>query len=208
MHIEKRYFEIKSISNEENKNQESPQSVFTGKAVLFDQETTLCEGIYEKVDKKAFERALKDDDIRCLFNHDPNYVIGRKKSGTLELEERDDGLYFSVVPPENQWCKDLEKSIKRGDINQCSFAFSVKKDEFKTDEEGGIHRTILDGKLYDVSIVTYPAYEETLVNVRSRVEEFKKNNLPKKITNVSEKLEKFLEERRKNNEKQSKYSRT
>jgi len=111
-----------------------------------------------------------------------------------------------VIPPENQWCKDLKKSIERGDINQCSFAFSTKKDEFKTDEEGGIHRTILDGKLYDVSIVTYPAYEETLVVVRSKVEKFKEeneeNDRPKKITDISKKLEKFLEERRKKNGKQ------
>ena len=187
MCIERRYFKIESKL--EARDQEEAKPVFTGKAILFNQETNLCEGIYEKISEKAFEKGLHEDDIRCLFNHDPNFVLGRNRSGTLALKKRQDGLYFSVTPPANQWCEDLKESVKRGDINQCSFAFAVQKDDFKMDEEGGVHRTILDGKLYDISIVTYPAYEETLVNVRSKADEFKRAEMNK------EKIDKFLKER-------------
>lgn len=190
MCIERRYFKIESKLKTDG---EEEKPVFTGKAILFNRETKLCEGIYEKISEKAFEEAIDRDDIRCLFNHDPNFVLGRNKSGTLSLEKREDGLYFNVIPPNNQWCEDLKESVKRGDINQCSFAFTVKKDDFKMDEEGGVHRTIMDGKLYDVSIVTYPAYEETLVDVRSKVDEFKraeKNNIEQ-----NKKIDTFLKER-------------
>lgn len=188
---EKRYFEIKLRNLEENDSDQPEIPVFTGKAIIYDKETQICKGIFEKIQKDAFTDAIERDDVRCLFNHNPNYVLGRNKSGTLKLEKREDALYFTVFPPHSSWCEDLKNSVKRGDISQCSFAFSTENDEFKLDKDGNIHRTVLDGKLYDISIVTYPAYEETHVALRSRVDTFKQLILDKE--NLANKVNSFLE---------------
>lgn len=130
----------------------------------------------EQISPGAFDEVLEDD-VRALFNHDSNYVLGRTKSGTLKLEQNQRGLKATVVPPDAQWAKDLVASIKRGDISQASFAFSVREDKWKFSTDPGVpdERTILKiERLYDVSPVTYPAYEQTSVWVRSKAEEIHK----------------------------------
>lgn len=70
--------------------------------------------------------------MRALYNHDPNYVLGRTSAGTLTLREDEKGLYFDVRAPDTQWGRDLYASVKRGDVNQCSFGFQVIADEWGT----------------------------------------------------------------------------
>ena len=111
-------------------------------------------------------KSLDTDDIRALFNHDPNYVLGRNKSGTLELREDEQGLLVRIKPPNTQWARDLQVSIERGDINQMSFGFTVEEDEWRS-EDGYDVRELRKVKLYDVSPVTYPAYTATDVGVRA-----------------------------------------
>lgn len=123
-------------------------------------------GFREQIAPGAFTASLGADDIRCLFNHDPNYVLGRNRSGTLRLSEDDQGLLFDVDAPDAQWARDLHISVQRGDVSQCSFSFDVIRDQWWT-VDGGEERTLLEVKLADVSIVTYPAYPTTAVAVRS-----------------------------------------
>ena len=121
----------------------------------------------EKIAPGAFTEAIARDDIRALFNHDPNYVIGRNTAGTLQISEDGIGLAWEADPPDTQWAKDLQISVERGDINQCSFGFRTKREEWdETDPKNPI-RTILEAQLFDVSIVTFPAYTDTDAQVRS-----------------------------------------
>lgn len=134
----------------------------------------------EQISPGAFD-GLLDADIKCLFNHDSNQVLGRTTNNTLSLRSDDHGLYFECeIDPEISWQQDLLKSIKRGDINQCSFAFSMGKGSkesestVETDEKVETIRTIEKvGKLYEVSVVTFPAYSETEAHARKN-EEFVK----------------------------------
>lgn len=140
-----------------------------GHAAVFDCWSKTLGGIFpfkEKVARGAFIDSLEKDDIRALFNHDPNFVLGRNKSGTLELKEDEKGLYVRIIPPDTQYARDLMKSIERGDINQMSFGFSVEEERWST-EEGVDVRELRKVKLYDVSPVTFPAYPATDVGVRA-----------------------------------------
>jgi HK97 family phage prohead protease len=147
-----------------------------GYAAVFNS-TTLIRSFwgdfYERVAPGAFTNALVTSDVRALFNHDPNLVLGRMKAGTLTLVEDEKGLRYEVTPPNAQWAQDLLETLRRGDVDQSSFGFTVKFDRW--DEINGMDvRTILEIEcLYDVSPVTYPAYEETEAGLRS-FEEYRK----------------------------------
>lgn len=126
----------------------------------------------EKIAPGAFKSALEKSDARALINHDPNYVLGRTKSGTLNLNEDEVGLRYEIDPPDTSYANDLLVSIDRGDITQSSFAFTVGKEGESWDESGDIPiRTIHKfDEIFDVSPVTYPAYESTSVGARSMVD--------------------------------------
>lgn len=140
-----------------------------GHAAVFDSWSETLGGIFpfkEKVRKGAFSQTIEKDDIRALFNHDPNYVLGRNKAGTLELKEDETGLYVRIIPPDTQAARDLITSIERGDINQMSFGFTVEEEKWDT-VEGIDVRELRKVKLFDVSPVTFPAYPSTDVGVRA-----------------------------------------
>ena len=129
----------------------------------------------ERIAPGAFADSIKEDDIRALWNHDPNHVLGRNKAGTLRLSEDEKGLKVEITPPDTQTARDLIVSIDRGDISQMSFGFEVKAESWergKEDEKDT--RTLTKAKLWDVSPVTFPAYVETDVAVRSHAEWKKK----------------------------------
>ena len=142
---------------------------FEGYAARFNKWSEDLGGFREKIAPKAFSKALKTSDTRALFNHDSNYVLGRTTSKTLDLREDDKGLKFSVIPPDTQWARDLGVSMERGDITQCSFGFTLSEggDEWHK-KDGAMTRTIREVRsLADVSIVTFPAYPDTSVALRS-----------------------------------------
>ncbi len=138
-----------------------------GYAAVFDALSEVMFGFREKIRRGAFTESIQRDDVRALFNHDPNYVLGRNKAGTLTLSEDDRGLSFEITPPDTQWAKDLMVSIKRGDVNQNSFGFSIADKGEEWDQEEKV-RTLTKVKLYDISPVTYPAYPQTEAYVRAK----------------------------------------
>lgn len=165
-----------------------------GHASVFDQWTTLYEGPYfvwrEIVRPGAYANALKEkQDVRSLFNHDSNFVLGRTASGTLSLSEDKVGLWTDTDPPDTQTIRDLVLSpIERGDVSGMSFAFIPRNTKSVVVSEGGVividrggeritirtegekeieERELLDLNLFDVSPVTYPAYEQTDVALRA-----------------------------------------
>ena len=145
-------------------------TVIEGYASVFDSWSEELGGVMpfrEKVCKGAFSESIANDDIRALFNHNPDKILGRNKAGTLELKEDDKGLYVSIKPPNARWAKDLMQSIKRGDVDSMSFGFSVVLDKWYSDSEGCDVRELIKVKLYDVSPVTFAAYPATECDVRS-----------------------------------------
>jgi hypothetical protein len=141
-----------------------------GYAAVFDVLSEPMWGFREKIAKGAFTKTIGEADIRALFNHDPNYVLGRNAAGTLSLAEDENGLAIVIFPPDNQWARDLLVTIERGDVNQMSFSFNVVREEWLNLEDGTTIRTIKEAKLWDVSPVTYPAYPQTSINARSALD--------------------------------------
>ncbi len=140
----------------------------TGHAAVFDQLSVSIFGFREKIAAGAFAKTLKRADIKSLWNHNSDFVLGRNKSGTLRLEEDKKGLAIEIDPPDTQWARDLMTTIGRGDVDQMSFAFVAKKESWEHFEDGKESiRTLLEVELFDVSPVTYPAYPQTDVQVRS-----------------------------------------
>lgn len=137
-----------------------------GHLAVFNSPSKDLGGFREVIAPGAFSKTIQEADVRALYNHDPNFVLGRNKSGTLQMLEDDDGLLVDIDPPDTQWARDLMVSIKRGDISQGSFAFRAVKDKWEKQEDGSVVRVLNEVRLYDVSVVTYPAYQETDAYVR------------------------------------------
>jgi hypothetical protein len=135
-------------------------------------------GFIERIEPGFFEDVLGND-VRGLFNHDGNYVLGRTTSGTLRLKDTAEALEVLIHPPGTDLIRDLVlEPMRRGDIDQMSFAFRVKPggDEWQTDEADVFHRTLKRGGcawLYDVSVVTDPAFPQTSAQVRSKLQELR-----------------------------------
>lgn len=129
------------------------------------------ESWYERIAEGAFASVLrKNPDVRCLFNHDSNYVLGRTSAGTLELDEDEVGLFYRCAVGDTSYGRDLRTLLERGDVTQSSFAFRVARhgDTWEEDDDGNLVRTIHQfSELYDVSPVTYPAYTTTDVGLAS-----------------------------------------
>lgn len=161
--------EIRMLPIQELRIDDSLDGKIVGHASVFDSWSETLGGIFpfkEIVRKGTFTETIKLDDIRALFNHDPNFVLGRNKAGTLELEEDEIGLKVVITPPDTSWANDLIKNLRRGDISQMSIGFIVLEDTWGT-QDGIDIREIKKVQLFDVSIVTYPAYTQTDVGVRA-----------------------------------------
>lgn len=169
---------------------------FEGYAAVFNSFSEDLGGFREMILPGAFSNGMNDD-VRCLLNHDPNYVLGRNKAGTLKLEQDERGLKFEVTAPDTAWARDLYKSVQRGDIDQCSFGFSVMPDgETWRRTPTGDERILSDLRLYDVSIVTYPAYPDTTAGVRSAAEAYRGRPVSAGKAEILRKKLKLMEENR------------
>lgn len=151
------------------------EATVSGHAARFESLSQDLGGFRELLQPGAFGAALAGNpDVRLLLNHDSNFVLGRTKAGTLRVSEDSTGLATEArVDLGISWIADLYRSMQRRDITQASFAFSINDggDEWLTTEDGEVVRLITpDGvrELFDVSIVTYPAYESAELGMRQR----------------------------------------
>jgi hypothetical protein len=145
---------------------ENPKLV--GYAAKFNRDSVDLGGFIERIAPGAFKNAIATSDVRCLANHDPNLVLGRNTNGTLRLAENKTGLKFDVDLPNTTTGRDWAESVKRGDVSGCSFAFTTKTDRWTYPDDGPALREILEiEELFDVGPVTYPAYPDTAVAMRS-----------------------------------------
>ena len=155
---------------------ETPAKI-NGYAAIFNVRSEMMWGFQETIEPGFFDDVL-DNDTRALFNHDSNFVLGRKASGTLDMTQDAKGLKVDITPPDTDLVRDLVLApMKRGDINQMSFAFRTKPGfvDWKEEKDGTVLRILKRGgglRLYDVSIVTTPAYPQTSAEARSFIESF------------------------------------
>jgi HK97 family phage prohead protease len=137
----------------------------TGYAAKFNTPTGIADYFVEQIAPGAFSETIKGD-VRCLFNHQNDNVLGRTASGTLRLWEDDVGLRFEVDLPDTTIGRDVAKLVERRDISGCSFGFRALKQTWDdTTEPPG--RTLEKVEISEISIVTFPAYPDTSVGLRS-----------------------------------------
>jgi HK97 family phage prohead protease len=140
---------------------------FNGVAAVFDQLSEDLGGFREIIKRGAFKPVLEDD-VRFLINHNEDLVLARSTSGTLAIEEKPRGLTVESDVAPVSYGDDIRVLLERGDVDQMSFAFRVAEDSWFEDEEGNLLRTIHKfERLFDVSIVTYPAYPQTEAGLRA-----------------------------------------
>lgn len=165
--METRYFNIEYKSLDNNEIQGTASSLNSP----YD-----MGGFDEVIDIEAFDEA-DFSEAAALFNHDQNIVLGRVKNNTLKIERRGNMLVYTYLPPDTSAAKDVGILIKRGDIYQSSFAFSIKENgEMWEMRDGRYLRTITKiNKVYDVSPVTYPANPNTSVASRSMERHIQQN---------------------------------
>ena len=159
--IEKRYHVVDEIRTEEADRKVG------GYAAVFNKEARITERLIEKIAPGAFRSSLSND-IRALWSHNPDMVIGRTTNGSLKLTEDERGLAFDLSLPDTTQGRDAFTLIKQGFVTGVSFGFRVKKDSWTRGENGAPHlRTLEEVELIEVSPTAFPAYTETSVSSRS-----------------------------------------
>lgn len=170
-------------------DEQSDKKVIEGYFSVFNSETELFPGAYEEIAPGAFDNTLSND-IRALINHDTAYVLGRNKSNTLDLKVDSRGLWGSIEINENDSdAVNLYERVKRGDVDSCSFGFNILKEDTDYRDDGSIKWTIREIDLHEVSIVTFPAYDDTSVQARMKqAEKLQQRSIEKRKHELKERL--------------------
>lgn len=156
------------MANFEVREDSNGQPVIRGYAAVFDAPTRIG-NFTEVIARGAFDEVMHTADVRALFNHDPNMILARRHSdgsGTLKLSTDSHGLAYEFTPGTQTYARDLVESMKRGDINASSFAFTIEEQQWSDDHA---QRTVQKvGMLLDIAPVTYPAYPQTEAALRNK----------------------------------------
>ena len=164
-----------------------------GYFAVFNRQTELWPGAFEEIAPGAFDETLNND-IRALINHDTTLVIGRNKAGTLELKIDSYGLWGRVkINPNDSDAVNLYERVKRGDVDQCSFGFNILEEITDWRDDGTVKWTITQIDLHEVSVCTFPAYEDTGVQARqAEVEQHRQRLLEAKKNQLKERMRRCL----------------
>ena len=138
-----------------------------GYAAVYNSDSEWMGGFYEQIERGAFDDVMNDD-VRAYFNHDENLLLGRVSSGTLRIGTDARGLFYEVDLPNTTYANDLAELMKRGDVNQSSFAFLIDADRWEQ-RDGKTYRIIEKvSRLLDVSPVAQPAYPDATSELKKR----------------------------------------
>lgn len=170
--------QVRSAASKFETREEGNELKIEGYFAVFNSIYQIDDGLSESVAPGAFDDTLGDD-IRALINHDSSLVLGRNTARTLDLRPDEHGLWGSItINPNDQDAMNLYARVQRGDVDQCSFGFDILSEDYDVREDGSVHWTIKKVRLYEVSVCTFPAYEETNVKARSaQRDEIKKRSL-------------------------------
>lgn len=139
-----------------------------GYASVFDKRSGNLGGFVERVRPSAFNKTIREADVRALWNHDPQFVLGRSGAGTLELSIDQSGLYYRSLLPNTSYAKDLAELLERRDVRESSFTFFKVQDDWGLTPEGYAQRDLIEVGLIDVAPVTFPAYPDATSGVARR----------------------------------------
>lgn len=155
-------------SGEFQTREDGGELTIEGYFAVFNSNYEIWEGASESFAPGAFDSSISGD-IRALTNHDTTLVLGRTKANTLELKTDSHGLWVRArINPNDSEAMNTYERVKRGDVDQCSIGFLIRSQETDFKEDGSIHWTITDVELFEVSVCTFPAYEETSVSARRK----------------------------------------
>lgn len=164
---EVRSFKLSSLPIEVRTATDGSRSI-SGIAAPFSKRSLDLNGFTEIIAPGAFTRTLEENpDVLCLRDHDQSILLGRTKSGTLTLAEVAAGLRFTCKLPNTTQAADLIESLARKDIDSCSFGFRTVKDDWSVTADGTVIRTLLDVDLFEISVVSFPAYPDATAALRS-----------------------------------------
>lgn len=181
--------QIRGFLSEFKVRDDDEKPTIEGYFAVFNSTYDMGWGMSESIAPGAFIKALSND-VRALINHDTTLVLGRISAHTLELREDSHGLWGKItINPKDSDAMNLYERVKRGDVDQCSFGFNIVSEETDFREDGTVHWTITEADLHEVSVCTFPAYEETAVSARKHdFEEIKKRQAEKWRTEMRNKL--------------------
>lgn len=166
--MDRKMVQMRSIASNFQTREDGENLRIEGYFAVFNSNYEITSDMSESIAPGAFTNTLADD-IRALVNHDTTLVLGRTSAHTLELREDEHGLWGSIsINPKDSDAMNLYERVKRGDVSQCSFGFDIIKEDTEIREDGSMHWTIREVKLYEVSCVTFPAYESTNIDARSK----------------------------------------
>ena len=157
---------------------DSDEMVVEGYAIIFDTLSDDLGGFKEIISPTALSQ-VDVTDVKCLINHDYNQIVGRTLANTLELTVDDKGLYFKCHLPNTSYARDIYENIKAGNVNQCSFFYTLPSNDSTARTWQNIDNEYVQtinkiDELIEVSIVTVTAYKETSVEVGQRARDLKK----------------------------------
>ena len=183
------YFSSSFTTRSENDNEKYIEGYFA----VFNQQTELYRNAFEEIAQGAFDNSLKNNDIRCLFNHDTAKVLGRTGNNTLELRVDSHGLWGRVqVNSNDKEANDIYARVQRGDISGCSFGFNPINEETEFRDDGAIKWRVLEADTLEVSIVTFPAYPQTSIQARKVDEtQYKERQILQKKNNLKVRLKNY-----------------
>lgn len=178
--------EFKATRAEENNGEMYIEGYFA----VFGKATELWPGAFEEIAPGAFDETLGND-IRGLINHDTTLVLARNKSNTLELKTDSYGLWGRInINPNDSDAVNLYERVKRNDVDQCSFGFNIVAEETDWREDGTVKWILTKIDLHEVSVCTFPAYEETGVQARhAQVEQHRQKQLEQRKHNLKRRLQ-------------------
>lgn len=141
--------------------------VARGYAAVFNSLSSNLGGFVEMVNPKAFNKTIQEQDVLALRDHNPSFLLGRMSSGTLRLEVDDHGLRYEIDLPNTTEGRDTAELLRRGDLKGSSFSFRAIEDSWGETPDGFPLRELSVVSLRDVGPVSFPAYPDTEVALRS-----------------------------------------
>lgn len=160
-------YEIRAQTTEFETREDGDTPHISGYFAVFDSIYECGPNETESIAPGAFSRSLSGD-IRALTNHDSTLVLGRTAAGTLTIRQDQRGLWGDIaINPNDSDAMNTWQRVRRGDVSQCSFGFWPVRVDTEIKDDGSVHYTVLDVDLTEISVCTFPAYEETNVSARA-----------------------------------------
>ena len=169
--MDRNALQTRTAQTEWQVREDTENPTIEGYFAVFNLNYEMGNDMSESIAPGAFTNSISGD-IRALINHDTTLVLGRTTAHTLEVRQDEHGLWGKIsINPKDTDAMNLYERVKRGDVSQCSFGFEIISEETDFRDDGSIHWTITEARVHEVSVCTFPAYEDTGVKARAELKE-------------------------------------